>query len=119
MVEIGFHELRMSKKVIYVLLYSLVAFVFSLCFEACSEESKTQGPVDAQALFIKRCATCHGSEGNLQMSGAKKLTVSQLSADEIKNQIIHGKAGMPPFESMLTVQEIDALTTYCMKLSGR
>jgi mono/diheme cytochrome c family protein len=109
----------MSKKVIYVLLYSLLAFVFSLCFEACSEESKTQGPVDAQALFIKRCATCHGSEGNLQMSGAKKLTLSQLSADEIKNQIIHGKAGMPPFESMLTVQEIDALTTYCMKLSGR
>ena len=53
------------------------------------------------------------------MSGAKKLTVSQLSADEIKNQIIHGKAGMPPFESMLTVQEIDALTAYCMKLSGR
>jgi mono/diheme cytochrome c family protein len=109
----------MSKKVIYVLLYSLLAFVFSLCVEACSEESKTQGPVDAQALFIKRCATCHGSEGNLQMSGAKKLTLSQLSADEIKNQIIHGKAGMPPFESMLTVQEIDALTAYCMKLSGR
>ena len=109
----------MSKKVIYVLLYSLLAFVFSLCFEACSEESKTQRPVDAQALFIKRCATCHGSEGNLQMSGAKKLTLSQLSADEIKNQIIHGKAGMPPFESMLTVQEIDALTAYCMKLSGR
>ena len=101
------------------MLYSLLAFVFSLCFEACSEESKTQGPVDAQALFIKRCATCHGSEGNLQMSGAKKLTLSQLSADEIKNQIIHGKAGMPPFESMLTVQEIDALTAYCMKLSGR
>ena len=109
----------MNKKIIYVLLYSLLAFVFSLCFEACSEESKTQGPVDAQALFIKRCATCHGSEGNLQMSGAKKLTVSQLSAEEIKNQIIHGKAGMPPFESMLTVQEIDALTAYCMKLSGR
>lgn len=109
----------MNKKFIYVLLYSLVAFVFSLCFETCSEEPKTQGPVDAQALFIKRCATCHGSEGNLQMSGAKKLTVSQLSADEIKNQIIHGKAGMPPFESMLTVQEIDALTAYCMKLSGR
>jgi mono/diheme cytochrome c family protein len=109
----------MSKKVIYVLLYSLVAFLFSLCFEACSEQPKTQGTVDAQSLFIKRCATCHGSEGNLQMSGAKKLTVSQLSADEIKNQIIHGKAGMPPFESMLTVQEIDALTAYCMKLSGR
>jgi len=109
----------MSKKVLYVLLYSFVAFVFSLCFEACSDEPKVQGPVDAQALFIKRCATCHGSEGNLQLSGAKNITVSALSADEIKNQITHGKGGMPPFESMLTVQEIDALTAYCMKLSGR
>jgi mono/diheme cytochrome c family protein len=109
----------MNKKVIYVLLYSLVAFIFSLCFEACSEQPKATGTVDAKAVFVKRCATCHGSEGNLQMSGAKNITVSQLSADEIKNQIIHGKAGMPPFESMLTVQEIDALSAYCMKLSGR
>ena len=109
----------MSKKVIYVLLNSFLAFVFSLCFEACSDEPKAQGPVDVKALFIKRCSTCHGSEGNLQMSGAKNITVSQLSSEEIKNQIVHGKGGMPPFESMLTVQEIDALTAYCMKLSGR
>lgn len=109
----------MSKKIIYVLLYSAVAFLFSLCFEACSEEAKAAGPVDAQAVFVKRCATCHGSEGNLQMSGAKKLTESVLASEEIKNQIIHGRGGMPPFESMLTVQEIDALTQYCMKLSGR
>ena len=109
----------MNKKVIYVLLYSLVAFIFSLCFEACSEQPKATVTVDAKAVFVKRCATCHGSEGNLQMSGAKNITVSQLSADEIKNQITHGKGGMPPFESMLTVQEIDALTAYCMKLSGR
>ena len=109
----------MNKKIIYVLLFSFVPFFFSLCFEACSDEPKAQGPVDAQALFIKRCATCHGSEGNLQLSGAKNITVSALSADEIKNQITHGKGGMPPFESMLTVQEIDALTLYCMKLSGR
>lgn len=102
--------------------FSFVVFFALLCawnFSACNEQPKSSGPVDAQAIFIKRCATCHGSEGNLQMSGAKNITVSQLSADEIKNQIIHGKAGMPPFESMLTVQEIDALTAYCMKLSGR
>jgi mono/diheme cytochrome c family protein len=109
----------MSKRIIYVLFFSVLALVFMLSFESCSEEAKVSAPVDAQAVFIKRCATCHGSEGNLQMSGAKKLTESVLSSDEIKNQIIHGKAGMPPFESMLTVQEIDALTAYCMKLSGR
>ena len=75
----------MNKKDIYVLLYSLVAFIFSLCFEACSEQPKATGTVDAKAVFVKRCATCHGSEGNLQMSGAKNITMSQLSADEIKN----------------------------------
>ena len=109
----------MVKRIFQITLFVFFALLFAWNFTACNEEPKQNGPVDAQALFVKRCATCHGSEGNLQMSGAKKLTVSQLSADEIKNQIIHGKAGMPPFESMLTVQEIDALTAYCMKLSGR
>lgn len=102
--------------------YFFLAAIAAFCvwnFSSCSEEPKAQSPVDAHALFVKRCATCHGSEGNLQMSGAKNITVSQLSSDEIKNQIIHGKGGMPPFESMLTVQEVEALTAYCMKLSGR
>jgi len=99
--------------------FSFILFLFVTSIIGCSEQEKSGAPVNAQAVFIKRCATCHGSEGNLQLSGAKNITASQLSADEIKNQIRHGKAGMPPFESMLTVQEIDALTAYCMKLSGR
>jgi mono/diheme cytochrome c family protein len=109
----------MSKRIIHSGVVVLIFMLFLWNLSSCGEEPKSSGPVDAQALFVKRCATCHGSEGNLQLSGAKNITVSQLSADEIKNQITHGKAGMPPFESMLTVQEIDALTAYCMKLSGR
>ena len=109
----------MSKRIFQSVLIVFFGFLFLWNLSSCGEEAKASGPVDAQAVFIKRCATCHGSEGNLQMSGAKKLTVSQLSAEEIKHQITYGKAGMPPFESMLTVQEIEALTTYCMKLSGR
>jgi mono/diheme cytochrome c family protein len=109
----------MNKRIIHSGLIVFFGLLFLWNLSSCGEEPKTAGPVDAQALFIKRCATCHGSEGNLQLSGAKNITLSQLSADEIKNQIIHGKGGMPPFESMLTVQEIDALTAYCMKLSGR
>lgn len=109
----------MNQNIYRNIFFVCVLFIAVWSIISCGNEPKAQGPVDAQALFIKRCATCHGSEGNLQLSGAKNITVSQLSADEIKNQIIHGKAGMPPFESMLTVQEIDALTSYCMKLSGR
>lgn len=109
----------MSRSIFRNIFLVSVVFVVAWGIGSCNDEPKALGPVDAQALFIKRCSTCHGSEGNLQLSGAKNITVSQLSADEIKNQIIHGKGGMPPFESMLTVQEIDALTAYCMKLSGR
>jgi mono/diheme cytochrome c family protein len=109
----------MSKRIFQSGLVVFFSLLFIWNLSSCGEEAMASGPVDAQSIFIKRCATCHGSEGNLQLSGAKNITVSQLSADEIKNQIIHGKAGMPPFESMLTVQEIDALTAYCMKLSGR
>ena len=90
----------MNQKIYKNIFLASVLFVAAWSMSSCGDEPKAQGPVDAQALFIKRCATCHGSEGNLQLSGAKNITLSQLSSDEIKNQIIHGKGGMPPFESM-------------------
>jgi mono/diheme cytochrome c family protein len=75
--------------------------------------------VNAQEVYIKRCATCHGSEGNLEMGGAKKIVNSTLSKQEIKNQILYGKGKMPPFQEVLTGAEVDALTDYAFTLSGR
>ena len=75
--------------------------------------------MNAQEVYIKRCATCHGSEGNLEMGGAKKIVNSTLSKQEIKNQILYGKGKMPPFQEVLTGAEVDALTDYAFKLSGR
>jgi NADP-dependent 3-hydroxy acid dehydrogenase YdfG len=73
----------------------------------------------ATSGFGKAMAEKFAAKGhNLIITGRRADRLNAF-ADEIKNQITHGKAGMPPFESMLTVQEIDALTAYCMKLSGR
>lgn len=96
---------------------TVVAFVFIL--GSCSESTPSGAPVDAQAVYIKRCATCHGSEGNLEMGGARKIVDCKLSKQEIKNQILYGKGKMPPFQEILTGAEVDALTDYAFKLSGR
>lgn len=96
---------------------AVVAFVILL--GSCSEATPPGSPVDAQAVYVKRCATCHGSEGNLEMGGARKIVECKLSKQEIKNQILYGKGKMPPFQEILTGAEVDALTDYAFKLSGR
>lgn len=88
-------------------------------FVACSDSAPAGAPVNAQEVYIKRCATCHGSEGNLEMGGAKKIVNSTLTKQEIKNQILYGKGKMPPFQEVLTGAEVDALTDYAFTLSGR
>jgi mono/diheme cytochrome c family protein len=96
---------------------AVVAFIIILV--SCSESTSPGAPVDVQAVYVKRCATCHGSEGNLEMGGAKKIVDCKLSKQEIKNQILYGKGKMPPFQEILTGAEVDALTDYAFKLSGR
>ena len=44
-----------------------------------------------EAIYQRNCIVCHGAEGNLQGSGAKDLTVSQLGDDEIVNLLMEGK----------------------------
>lgn len=49
-----------------------------------------------QALYIQNCSLCHGADGKLGASGAKDLTKTTLTVEEIKNIILHGKGLMRP-----------------------
>jgi mono/diheme cytochrome c family protein len=71
-----------------------------------------KGMMNVQDLFIQRCATCHGTEGNLSRGGAKKLTESTTDTDEIIRQIRYGKGAMPPFGEMLSEADIRALAEH-------
>ena len=81
--------------------------------------STDQSAFDVSALYAQRCATCHGMEGNMSMGGAKKLTESVSTKEEISAQIRYGKGTMPPFGEMLTNEQITALAEYVLTFRSK
>lgn len=59
----------------------------------------------AASLYSMHCAQCHGEDGKLGSSGAKDLSKSQLTDNEIIQMIKKGKKAMPPMEALLETQE--------------
>lgn len=104
------------KRIFYLL---LVLVSISSCAE--SEVSETtaepKSTPNGKALFILNCASCHGADGKLGLSGAKDLSVTELSDQEIKNLIENGKNAMPSFKELLSKEgEIDAVIDHLSTL---
>lgn len=57
------------------------------------------------SLFVMHCASCHGEDGKLGASGAKDLTMSKLSDQEIETILVNGKNAMPPMSVLLENKE--------------
>lgn len=96
-------------------------WLLSGCSETGSPESKTSNeevsPPDGEMLFLNNCAACHGTDGKLGTSGAFDLTQTKLGTEEIKQIIIKGRNGMPPFEYLIKDDsEIDAVVEYTESL---
>jgi mono/diheme cytochrome c family protein len=83
------------------------------------QKSLNQAPpneekVNAESLYVTRCVACHGTDGKLGAAGAKNLTVTKLSVDEVKQQIVNGKGAMPPFGNQLSEEEIHTIANYIL-----
>jgi cytochrome c6 len=66
--------------------------------------------VEKETLFRTNCASCHGMDGKLGLSGAKDLTQTKLTNTQLKKLIQKGKNGMPPFEDLIPeANKIEAL----------
>jgi mono/diheme cytochrome c family protein len=64
---------------------------------------------EASNLFLIRCASCHGKDGKLGVSGAKDLSISTLDSAQVYQIITKGKGGMPGFGEVLYPNELNAL----------
>lgn len=71
--------------------------------------------VDAKGKFNMLCGACHGKTGDLNVNGAKDLTVSTLSLEESVAQIYHGRGLMTPFK-FLKEPELVAIAKYIQTL---
>lgn len=98
-----------------------ITFIFCTVLCACGESATTssnatKGPIDAKAIFISKCALCHGHDGKQQYAGAKNLGESVLPSEEVVKIISEGKGNMPPHRGTFTSEEIQALAIYVLTL---
>jgi len=96
----------------------LGVFLLASCGDS-NHSPAVEQPVNAADLYLTRCAGCHGTDGNLQLSGAKALSASTLKKEEVVSQIKMGKGNMPPFEGRLSEKEFDALADYVLTFRAK
>lgn len=69
------------------------------------------------ALFETRCVKCHGAAGDLQVSGAKDLTKSVLTRQEMISIVTRGKRAMRGFGEELSAQQIGSVVDHVRTLN--
>lgn len=74
----------------------------------------TGDKVHGEQLFQEKgCAHCHGADRRGTDKGPSLANVrKKLSADKIRDQIVHGGAEMPAFGDVLSAPEIDDLIAW-------
>lgn len=66
---------------------------------------------DTQAIYKKRCMSCHGDglQGRIGPSTNLTQVGGRLTAEQIDTQIRKGGNGMPGFQNDLKPEQVDAL----------
>ncbi len=69
-----------------------------------------------QSIFNMNCSLCHGRDGKLGLNGAKDLTASALTKEEMIAIVRGGKGAMMPYKDVLTPKEIQAVVEHVRTL---
>lgn len=92
-----------------------------------SSAARTSGsePVDAATLYDKKCAECHGKDGQSHTFRGKHTHSrdladaqwqEQVTDERIYNSISNGKGKMPAFGKKMSDADINSLVTYVRSL---
>jgi mono/diheme cytochrome c family protein len=99
----------------------------------CGEEALPEGDARGgdlaagRAIFVKKCARCHNSNGDGKTPVAGRFPYANLidgvwrsdgSAEAIERQIRQGRDPMPKFEGKLTDEQIRQTVEYVLELTG-
>lgn len=80
-------------------------------------DSSGEQEVIGKELYESNCASCHGPDGKLGMSGAKDLSISTMSEQEVIEIIENGKKGMPSMKGALgSEQNVRDVAQYVLTL---
>lgn len=100
-------------------LFLVVIASLSACSNSTIEIEKVEKITipNGENLFLRSCASCHGCDGSLGMSGALDLSKSTMTFNEMKFVIEKGKGAMPRFKEMLSKEgELDAVVEHVRTL---
>jgi mono/diheme cytochrome c family protein len=65
-----------------------------------------------EALFAMNCATCHGTRMRDPEWAFDLRTFPRDAHTRFVNSVTYGKGGMPPWEDVLTREDVEALWAY-------
>ena len=89
--------------------------LIALC--GCGGPSSSGKQLSGKELFSQHCASCHGADGKLGLSGASDLSKSKLSVEQISEILDKGRNGMPAMKVLLqTPKNSEAVSTYTLEL---
>ncbi|WP_249730369.1 cytochrome c [Paenibacillus sp. J2TS4] len=102
-------------------LTSSLIVVIVLLVTACSKETDNQvksetmnGPADANAaaLYKKQCISCHAADLSGKVGPDLRGIGATRTEEELVEIIQDGSKGMPAFQKILSVEEIEALAQW-------
>jgi len=76
------------------------------------------GAATGETIYRTHCTLCHGNDGKLNLSGAKDLSVSVLTREEMIRQVSEGKGAMMAYKNVLTRKEIEAVVDHVRTLAA-
>ena len=100
-----------------ILCLLLTAYCLLMC--SCGNNSPKRAPAVKSAgasLFESNCTSCHGSDGKLCMLGAKDLSISVMTKDEMMEIITNGKNTMTPFGNILSKEDVGTVADHVQTL---
>lgn len=112
----------MKKQKAVLIFFSAVMFIYiygvsetkSLVFKKAKDHVETvdEGDGSIEGFYITHCKMCHGEDGKLGLSGAKDLSESTLSDDEIREIIKNGKNSMQGYDKYFNDQQLDEMIAF-------
>jgi mono/diheme cytochrome c family protein len=115
---------KKRNKILGVLAFMMMIYAYGISesksptFKRPDMSNAYQG-LTGQEIFTMECVKCHGVDGRGVLSGAKNLTVSELSIDEKLDIIRNGKNAMNPYGKVFSDEELNAVGNYVHSLVNK
>lgn len=106
---------KKKNKVLASLSFFLIVVSFGIAQKAKSAKAGTKivaTHVSGKEIYEEKCVLCHGNDGKLGISGAKDLSVTQLTHPAIVEIITNGKNTMASYKAVLSAEQIEAVSNY-------